>query len=76
MSRRGNCWDNAVAESFFSTLEFEGPRGAAWKTVEDAKPPLGDFIEGYYNAKRLHSTNDYRSPNEAEAAWRIRAPAA
>ena len=76
MSRKGNCWDNAVAESFFSTLEFEGPSGATWRTVEDAAPPLSDFIEGYYNAIRLHSTNDYRSPNEAEASWRIRAPAA
>ena len=76
MSRRGNCWDNAVAESFFSTLEFEGPHDATWRTVADAGPALFNFIEGYYNARRLHSTNDYRSPNQTEADWRIRALAA
>jgi putative transposase len=76
MSRRGNCWDNAVAESFFSTLEFEGPCGSTWRTTADAGPALFEFIERYYNGKRLHSTNDYRTPNETEADWRIRALAA
>ncbi len=76
MSRRGNCWDNAVAESFFSTLEFEGPRTSTWRTVADAGPALFEFIERYYNVKRLHSTNDYRTPNEIEADWRIRSLAA
>lgn len=76
MSRRGNCWDNAVAESFFSTLEFEGPHDASWRTVEDAGPALFTFIEAYYNGKRLHSTNHYRSPNEVEASWLIRELAA
>jgi transposase InsO family protein len=70
MSRKGNCWDNAVAESFFSTLEFEGPRTTAWRTAADATPETFTFIEGYYNASRLHSRNGYRSPNEAELAWR------
>ena len=70
MSRRGDCWDNAVAESFFSTLEFEMAPGAAWRTAADAEPELHQFIEGYYNARRLHSRNEYRSPNEAEADWR------
>jgi len=76
MSRRGDCWDNAVAESFFSTLEFEGPPSASWRNAEDAEPELFRFIEGYYNASRLHSYNDYRTPNEAEAAWRQKALAA
>ena len=70
MSRKGDCWDNAVAESFFSTLEFEMTPGAAWRTAADAEPELHQFIESYYNAKRLHSSNEYRSPNEAEADWR------
>lgn len=70
MSRKGDCWDNAVAESFFSTLEFEMAPGAAWRTAVDAEPELHQFIETYYNAKRLHSSNDYRSPNEAESDWR------
>jgi len=76
MSRKGNCWDNAVAESFFSTLEFEGPSTTSWRTVEDARPPLASFIESYYNARRLHSRNGYRSPNETEHRWRSEALAA
>lgn len=71
MSRKGNCWDNAAAESFFSTLEFEGPRTHSWRSAADALPPLFTFIEAYYNARRLHSTNDYRSPNTTEADWAI-----
>lgn len=76
MSRRGDCWDNAVAESFFSTLEFEGPKTATWRTTEDAEPSVFSFIEAYYNARRLHSNNDYRSPNETESDWRSGALAA
>ena len=70
MSRKGDCWDNAVAESFFSTLEFEMAAGVAWRSADDAEQELHDFIEGYYNSRRLHSQNEYRSPNEAEADWR------
>jgi transposase InsO family protein len=70
MSRKGDCWDNAVAESFFSTLEFEMAPGIAWRTASDAEPELRQFIEAYYNARRLHSRNEYRSPNEAEVDWR------
>jgi putative transposase len=76
MSRRGNCWDNAVAESFFSTLEFEGPSTATWRTTQDAAPELFAFVESYYNARRLHSKNGYRSPNETESDWRLEALAA
>jgi len=76
MSRKGDCWDNAVAESFFSTMEFEMEPSAALRSAQDAEPELFDFIEGYYNARRLHSTNGYRSPNRAEADWRFLALAA
>ena len=76
MSRKGDCWDNAVAESFFSTLEFEGPATGTWRTVQDASPELFAFIESHYNARRLHSTNGYRSPNETESDWRSQALAA
>ena len=65
-----------MAERFFSTLEFEGPCTSTWRTAADAGPALFEFIERYYNARRLHSTNDYRTPNETEADWRIRALAA
>ena len=76
MSRKGDCWDNAVAESFFSTLEFEGPSSSSWRTVQDAAPDLWAFIESYYNARRLHSHNGYKSPNQTESAWRMGALAA
>jgi len=76
MSRKGDCWDNAVAESFFSTLEFEGPSTSTWRTVQDAAPDLFAFIESYYNARRLHSHNGYRSPNDTESAWCTEALAA
>lgn len=46
MSRKGDCWDNAVAESFFFTLEFEMAPGAAWRSALEAEPELFSFIEG------------------------------
>jgi putative transposase len=70
MSRKGNCWDNAVAESFFSTLEFEGPDTSTWRYVNDGEPELFRFIEGYYNQKRIHSHNGYKTPNETESDLR------
>jgi len=70
MSRKGNCWDNAPSESFFSTLEFEGPMTSTWRYLTDAEPEIFMFIEDYYNQTRLHSYNGYRSPNEAEADLR------
>ena len=76
MSRKGDCWDNAVAESFFSTLEFEGPSTASWRYVADAEPNLFTFIESYYNQTRLHSHNGHRPPNEVEADLRNGARAA
>ena len=76
MSRKGDCWDNAVAESFFSTLEFEGPTTSTWRHLTDAEPEIFMFIEGYYNQTRLHSHNGYRSPNRVEADLRNGAVAA
>ena len=76
MSRKGDCWDNAVAESFFSTLEFEGPSTTSWRYVTDGEPELFTFIERYYNQTRLHSHNRYRTPNETENALRDGALAA
>jgi hypothetical protein len=65
-----------AAESFFSTLEFEGPATATWRTVSDAEPEMFKFIESYYNQTRLHSHNDYRTPNETESDLRNGALAA
>jgi hypothetical protein len=59
-----------VAESFFSTLEFEGPATATWRGVADATPELFTLIESYYNQIRLHSHNGYRTPNEIESDLR------
>jgi putative transposase len=76
MSRKGDCWDNAVAESFFSTLDFEGPATNSWRYVSDAENELFTFIERYYNQIRLHSYNGNRPPNEVESCLRNGALAA
>jgi putative transposase len=66
MSRTGNCYDNAVAESFFSTLKRELVHHEKYKTHEEASQSLFEFIEVFYNRQRRHSTLDYRSPAEFE----------
>lgn len=66
MSRTGDCWDNAVAESFFSTLEFECRGLHAFADLDDAQRVIGEYIDGFYNTERLHSTIDYCSPIEYE----------
>jgi len=66
MSRKGNCWDNAVAESFFSTVEFEVLARSDFATRSQAERALGGYIDGFYNIRRRHSTIDYISPIEFE----------
>ena len=66
MSRKGNCWDNAVAESFFATLETELIDEADWATRAEARRALAAFIEQWYNRERRHSSLGYRSPVEFE----------
>ena len=66
MSRKGNCYDNAVAESFFHTLKTEHVNFENYKTREEAKLSLFDYIEIFYNRKRLHSSIGYKSPVEYE----------
>jgi putative transposase len=66
MSRKGNCWDNAVAESFFATLEWELLADADFATRAMATRALVPFIEDWYNRERLHSALDYVSPNTFE----------
>ncbi len=63
MSRKGDCWDNAVVESFFGTLKTE--LGESFESDEDAERRLFDYIEVFYNQQRLHSTLGYMSPG----AW-------
>lgn len=65
MSGKGNCWDNAVAESFFSTLKSEMIyRVATFETRDQAQFALFDYIEMFYNTKRLHSALGYLTPAE------------
>lgn len=68
MSRKGNCWDNAVAETFFHNLKVELVHECNYDTREQAKLSIFQYIEHYYNRKRLHSALDYRTPNEVELA--------
>jgi len=70
MSRRANCWDNACAESFFSTLKTELVRGRVFQTHAQAKLALFEYIEGFYNRKRLHSSIGYCSPVDFEDRMR------
>jgi putative transposase len=66
MSRRGNCWDNAVAESFFATIKVELVHDAAWATRAVARTELFDYIEVFYNGQRRHSSLGYLSPRAFE----------
>jgi putative transposase len=66
MSRRGDCWDNAVAESFFATLKVELVHDAAWATRATARAELFDYIEAFYNGQRRHSALGYLSPRAFE----------
>lgn len=66
MSRKGNCYDNAQAESFFARFKTELVEGGIFESVEQAKSEVFDYIEGYYNRIRLHSSLGYKSPLEFE----------
>lgn len=66
MSRKGNCWDNAVVESFFSTLKRELLEGVDVYTRWELERLVREYIDCYYNTKRMHSTLDYLSPIEYE----------
>ena len=64
MSRKGDCYDNAVAESFFASLKREALEGIRLETRKQAYRLLFDYIEGFYNLRRRHSSLGYRSPME------------
>ncbi|PYN94178.1 MAG: hypothetical protein DMD89_22260 [Candidatus Rokuibacteriota bacterium] len=66
MSRRGDCWDNAVAESFFATLKVELVHDATWATRTAARSELFDYLEVFYNGRRRHSALGYLSPRAFE----------
>jgi putative transposase len=66
MSRKGNCWDNAVAESFFATLKTELVYTRRFATRAEAREAIFDFVEAFYNGRRRHSTLGYLSPVDFE----------
>ena len=66
MSRKGNCWDNAVVESFFASLKTELVSDTRWETRREAKNAIFEWIESWYNRERMHSTLGYTSPVEYE----------
>jgi len=66
MSRPGNCWDNAVVESFFATLKTEVFHGRQHLTHEQARMEIFVYLEGFYNRVRRHSTLGYPRPAEFE----------
>jgi len=68
MSRRGNCFDNAVAESFFSSLKKERVRGKVYRTQAEARADVFDYIEAFYNRTRRHSHLGHVSPVDFERA--------
>ncbi|MGR6319024.1 IS3 family transposase [Micromonospora soli] len=67
LSRRGQCWDNAVAESFFATIKTELLHRQAWPTREAARQAIFEYVEGWYNTRRRHSSLGYLSPATYEA---------
>ena len=66
MSRKGNCWDNAVAESLFATLKAELVRDVDFATRAEARAAVCEYIEVFYNRQRLHSSIGYATPSEFE----------
>jgi putative transposase len=76
MSRKGNCWDNAVAESFFATLKTELIRDIDFLTRDQARREVFAYIEGFYNRRRRHSSLGYANPNKFELAFEQQAEAA
>ena len=72
MSRKGNCYDNAQAESFFSRFKAELVEGGIFESIEEARTEIFSYIEGYYNRIRLHSGLGYKSPIQFEKELKIK----
>ncbi len=71
MSRKGDCWDNAVAESFFATLEFELIENQVFESRSVARSAIFEFIEVFYNKRRAHETLGYKTPEQVERAYQM-----
>ena len=68
MSRSGDCYDNAVVESFFGSLKQELVHHVRWSDLAHARAAIHDYIEVFYNRRRLHSSLGYRTPAEVDRA--------
>jgi putative transposase len=66
MSRSGNCWDNAAMESFFSSLKTERVGSKVYRSRDEARADVFDYVERFYNPTRRHSTIGYKSPIDFE----------
>ena len=66
MSRKGDCWDNAVAESFFGTLNTELVYQSTYQTKKEARLDIFEYIKSYYNKRRIHSYLNYMTPENYE----------
>jgi transposase InsO family protein len=71
MSRKGDCWDNAVAESFFATLEFECLEGRTYSSRTEARSAIFEFIEVFYHRQRTHQSLEYQTPEQVELAYQL-----
>lgn len=71
MSRKGNCWDNAPSESWFGSFKNERVYGERFETRDEMKAMAFEYIEVFYNRKRLHSTLGYQSPQQYLDDWLI-----
>jgi putative transposase len=69
MGATGVCWDNAAGEAFFASLKRELVHRRRFATRAEARREIIRWIDGWYNARRLHSSIAYMTPNEKEAAW-------
>lgn len=70
MSRKGNCWDNAPIERLFRSLKTEWIPSRGYGTFQEGRQDIGDYLMGYYNRERLHSYNDYITPERQEHLWK------
>ncbi len=71
MSRKGNCWDNAVAESFFATIKTELVHQKRWTSRLELRAAVFEYIEAFYNRRRLHSSLGYMTPAEVESEYAL-----
>lgn len=74
MARKGNCYDNAFIESFWSSLKYELVYHRRFATLAEARTAIFDYIESFYNRTRLHSSLDYLSPIKFESQLKQNRP--